>query len=127
MTIRSEIHRHAGYVAHHVSGTLQLEDIRATWQLLLESQQYNPSLNVIWNFEPGAVVSISSEGMHGLVKRLSVHAEKRGGDYRLAFVSGDDLNFGVSRMFEGLAVRLPMTINVFRSLEDAIEWVTVTR
>lgn len=125
MTVQSEIFPGQGYVVHSVLGPISIQEIQAAWAPLMKNQAYHPELNVVWHFMPGSVLSISAEDMPEMVKKVAAHIRERGSSYRLALVSDDDLNFGVSRMFEGLAAQLPVSVSVFRELDDALAWVSV--
>lgn len=125
MSIQTEMFAEQGFVVHHVSESISIQEIQAAWGPLLQDPGYQPELNVVWHFTPGTVMSISAQDIADMVKKVAAHIRERGSAYRLALVSSDDLNFGVSRMFEGLATQLPLSVLVFRQLDDALEWVTV--
>lgn len=122
MAIKSEVRPAEGYVIRHISGTLSLEEIQAAWDSLLEDQQLYPELNVVWNLLPGTVLSIPADGIQRLVRQMSHYVQGQGRTYRLALVSEDDVNFGAGRMVEGLSASLPITVHVFRSLDEALAW-----
>jgi hypothetical protein len=68
---------------------------------------------------------LSTDELHDIVLfvKSSGQMRKRG---KTAFVSGSDLDFGISRMIESIAENeaLPWMIKPLRSMKVALQWIT---
>ena len=70
----------------------------------------------------GALDGHEVRWLQGLV---SENARQRGARFRTAFAAAHDLPFGFGRMYEAIAEGSPETMAVFRSVDEALEWLGV--
>ena len=80
--------------------------------------------HLIYDFSHGTFVNASTENIKTILQYVKKHGEVRKGG-KTAYVGGEDYEFGMLRMTEALAQieGLPVNIEVFRSLDKAIQWV----
>lgn len=87
-----------------------------------------PTQLVLWDITVGSLERISSDDLWMIVKRVAPFADRRK-EGQTAIVCLDDLDYGLSRMFQSFAeiMQVPIEINVFRNLEKAREWLNEAR
>jgi hypothetical protein len=87
-----------------------------------------PTQLVLWDFREGSMASLSSIDLQMIVKRGAEFADRRKGG-RTAIVCSKDLDYGLGRMFQTFASlqHIPFEIQVFRSQEEAREWLNRSR
>ncbi len=72
-----------------------------------------------------AHLDLSGEDVGHLASMVRQHVEDRGGSgFKSAHVASGDLSFGLSRMLQVLAEDEVLEFSVFRSLEEAMEWLS---
>ena len=82
-----------------------------------------PTRLVLWDIREGSLASLSSKDLKMILKRGAQFADRRRGG-RTAIVCSREVDYGLGRMFQTLASlqHIPFEINVFRNLEEAVEW-----
>jgi hypothetical protein len=105
---------------HKCSGSLAEQKIIDTIESFYDG---NPTLNALWDFSHASMNSISSDAvrtMFALVQRLG--SRRQGG--KTAVVVPEDLGFGMARMFQIMSDTddFPFKINVFRTYDEAKQW-----
>lgn len=105
-----------------VVGDLILEEIE---DAVIEFYANDPTPNLIWDMTQANAQRLSTDD----IKRIITYSRPRSGTRaraRTAFVLGDDLEFGLSRMYGSLAAahRLPVAIGTYRSMDEAMAWIT---
>ena len=101
------------------SETLSWADIEAHQQSLQKDPDFDPEYSQIADFSHVTSFDLSGEDIRALARRsvFSSHAHR-------AVIAPSDLGFGLARMFEMLRENDgEMGIRVFRTLEEALEWV----
>ena len=103
-----------------VEGRINLDEIIET---LIKFYESDPTKNVLWDYRDAVLDNFSVDDIHIIVDRIEPYAESRTGG-KTAVVAPNDLAFGLSRAFEMIGDRLPFEIEVFRTLSDAIKWLS---
>ena len=87
-----------------------------------------PTQLVLWDFREGSLASLSSKDLQMIVQRGAQFADRRKGG-RTAIVCSKEVDYGLGRMFQTFASlqHIPFEINVFRNLEEAVEWLNQSR
>jgi hypothetical protein len=82
-----------------------------------------PTQLVIWDLGNGSLHKIPPRDLRSIVERAGPYTVARAGG-RTAIVVHNDLDFGLSRMFEAFAElgEVPFEIRVFRDITGAKEW-----
>ena len=88
----------------------------------------HPTLHVLLDFSLARMVNISSQ----VIERVVSIARKRGSTRhggKTALVAPDNIEYGMSRMYQMIAElkKVPYEIQVFRSLEEAKQWLILSQ
>jgi hypothetical protein len=101
------------------SGVFNLADGLAHQDQILKDPDFDPNYSQLVNFTNASKVDLSADDVRRLAeRRVFWQCARR------AILVADDLGFGFARMFEMLREDTgDNNIRVFRSLDDAIEWI----
>lgn len=104
------------------SGELTFEDQMVA---LREFYGNEPTAHVVWDFRGIEGSRITPAQLRSIVAFVAEQRDKRPGG-KTALVSGTDLDFGLSRMSQAYAdsARVEWTIEVFRTMDEALAWLT---
>ena len=107
---------------HTCSGTILKQELIDALKMLYVSEL---TLNQLWNFTETDLSQIKGDDLQEIAEFAKQNSPMRIGA-RTALVSASSLGFGLARMFEVFAENagLPVQISVFRSPEDAKEWIS---
>ncbi|RLA16793.1 MAG: hypothetical protein DRQ60_03615 [Gammaproteobacteria bacterium] len=84
------------------------------------SNDFPPDVRTIWDFREADFTSIDSKFEWNIISIKKKYPGRS--NARLAIIANNDLSFGMSRMYAGLAGDFPQNIRVFRGLSEAEEW-----
>ena len=101
-------------------GDVTLDDIAEHCRKLKADKAFNPSFSELLDYRATSP-ALSLDEMRHVASSLDPYS----GDARRAIVASSDLNYGVARMFE--AVHAGITVAVFRSMDEALEWLRPER
>lgn len=107
----------ARVIRSHTDGVVTDEDLRGHQQRLRNDPGFDPSFDQIWDFREVERIEISTEAVRQLARSRS-YAEGA----RRALVAPRDAAYGLARMFQALHDTAPEDVGVFRTLEEALEW-----
>ncbi len=122
MTVSTEVDEKKNLIIHHFSEVVNLESILKTIENTVSHPKYQPGMNAIWVCDDGTKVDMSSEETRKVSEYARKAFDKSGISYKLALVASDDLAYGMNRVYEGWSNDRPITINTFRKLELALNW-----
>ena len=124
MPINLNIDRSNNLTTFVVYDQITADDVLETLKPVYEDPEKLPTLNALWDFREGSPdPHIKDEDIERIVSYLSNHAGKRAGG-KTAIVARTDLVYEITKKYElftqlkGLSV----TIEVFRSLGEAMMW-----
>jgi hypothetical protein len=126
MPITSKIDRANNLTTFIVKGEISADEALRALKPFYENPDHPPSLNLLWDLrEILPLPSITEKGLSRIISYLSIHASKRRGG-KTAIVARADFEFNVSKKYELFAQLkgLSITIIVFRSLGEAMMWLT---
>jgi len=109
-----------------VTGEPTLERFAAYFQALVSHPDFHPGLNALWDFRQFKMASVPTATLRRLAGFLQENRDMRRGA-RVAVVVDSDADFGVARMFEAIATDVPSHFRVFRSVEQARDWLTAVQ
>jgi hypothetical protein len=120
MTITSSVDDDKQLTIHTVIGEASFEEGMSTLRQFWEGR---PTINVLWDFRKASLARVTAEETEETMNYIKRHSAKRSGGKTALVVSGE-LEYGLSRMSQafGEIKNLTLEIEVFRSYEDAIEW-----
>ena len=124
MPIKLRVQRDKNLTTFVVYGEVSADDMLAAIKPFYEDPDFKPTLNVLWDYREGTPdPSIRDEDIEKIVLYLSNHAGKRAGG-KTAIVARADLEFDVSKRYEFFTQLkgLSVTVEVFRSLGEAMIW-----
>ena len=120
MSIRTRVDNDKHLTTHTVIGELSFEEIMTTHKQFWEGQ---PTRNVLWDLSMGSMALLSSGDLERIADYANLHSEKRAGG-KTAVVVSRDLEYGLSRVLDTLRDirKVPLQLEVFRSMEEAYQW-----
>lgn len=101
------------------AGDFSWEDAITAVRRVYADPRFAARARTVWDLRAGRALLDGEE-----VRLLAEHVreERPEGRGRTAIVAGDDLTFGMGRMYEQIAADGPVDVNVFRDLEPATRW-----
>jgi hypothetical protein len=103
-----------------LSGKLTKEIILHAFDSSVADEKYKKGMGRLWDFRDADLSALTHETISEMAQ-YSLRFPPGVGDVKVAFLTGRDLEYGLSRMFE-LVSRAKTPIRVFRSIEEAEEW-----
>jgi len=123
MPVKTVIDIEQNLVVHVITESFRMTDIEPAWKAMLADPQFEAGMNVLWDFSKGThAIEFSTSDIQNIVTMTAGHIKQRGARYRLALLATQDLFFGLSKMFEAYGDEIPIEIHVFRSMEEALDW-----
>ncbi len=101
---------------------LTIEELRATMNQLLQSDEIPSDANTMWNLKNLDFTAIDNDFMMQLINIREKNLQR--GTAKIAFVvtETDDFAFGMVRMYEGHSAHLPQRTMVFQNYARALKW-----
>ena len=81
-----------------------------------------PTKKVLWDLTSAIVETLSIDDIDNIAQ-LSIDYEDVMKDGKTAVVAPHDINFGLARMFEAKTAGIHRDIRVFRTMDDAKDWI----
>ena len=109
-----------GLTRFDVNGEVNVEQVL---DQLIPFLTETPTPLVIWSIGEGGMKGLSGADLRRIVDVAAPFSASRAGG-RTAIVCMDDLDYGLSRMFQTLAelYPIPFEMRVFRDLNEALAW-----
>ncbi len=124
MPVTTEIDVERGIIIHTVVGELSADEAMEAYDQLLAHPNFQASLDVIWDISDGTIKGMTAQQMQRMTRYAEAAVGRRGQGFRQAVVTPRDIDFGVARMYQAYAERLPLgSSRVFRSLPEAHAWI----
>jgi len=121
MAITIDKEKNIAYIK--MSGKITPNEFIDKYSEIIESNEYEMSMNRIWDLRDTELHQIENVEIH----RVAEETKKIGGKInkvKVALVVGTDVNYGMSRMFAAYAQNnAHRDIQVFRSMEEAEGWI----
>ncbi len=123
MPVTTRIDLDSGLVIHDVTGPVSLIEVVSGFDTAGGDPRFCTGMNVLWDFSGARVTGVGTADVKLLIgaigKRLGVDD-----NHKVAIAASGDFVYGLARMYEAFATRLPIQLKVFRSAEDALDWLT---
>jgi hypothetical protein len=103
-----------------MTGALSREAIRAAFDAAVADERYRAGMARLWDFRAADPATLDSETVVEL-GRYSLRFPPGINDVKVAIVSGSELGFGLSRMFE-MTSQAKTRLGIFRDLAAAEDW-----
>jgi SpoIIAA-like len=122
MQIKKEIDKEKQLITFTVTGELDFDELSEAYQSYYDDEK--PSKNMLWDFRSakgGSILSKERLEQYALFPKRYAHKRPVG---KTAYVVESDLGFGLGRMIMAYAQfsDIKVEINVFRSMDEAIQW-----
>jgi hypothetical protein len=101
-------------------GDTTFADVQQSRNAVRADPDFHDNLNELADLRSGSLASLSTENLSQLGATITFnHGVKR------AFVVAHDRDYGLLRMYQVFAERHHHQIRIFRSLEEACEWLQI--
>jgi hypothetical protein len=122
MSVEIHVDRSKGRVTIKLAGPITMELIKSVVEGFMRHPEFHPGDDVLWDFRETTISDVSADALRDVVSFIERRLERRGADYKVALAASTDLEFGLARMYEAFADRMPFRVMVFRDLDKAITW-----
>ena len=119
-----EYHKSADALLVTIAEDLSLDLYRRVMAAILSHPVFRPGINVIYDIRQVSGLTLTSHEIRHVADYAKTLAPRRGESWKAAIVVSGTLAFGLARMFEIMSNGAPFTVRVFRSMEDAITWLS---
>ena len=123
MPITFEFHAEHDFFVSTWEDEIMDSDLQSSYDALFRNKAYKFGYHEIVDVREADMTGVTGEGM----RQLSLMVQQRLGGNRIGFktaiVAPEDLNFGISRMYEMMSDDSPESVSVFREWADALAWV----
>ena len=103
-----------------LTGQPSREDIVQAFDAAVQDEKYKKGMGRLWDFRDADLSSFDTATIVDLAQH-SLKYPPGINDVKVAFVTGKDIDYGLSRMFE-MASASKTPINVYRSMDEAKKW-----
>jgi hypothetical protein len=124
MAIEYEIIEEKRLVIAKGSGIVTGEDVMRHLDALAADERYVAPMKKLVDYSSIDEIQQSNEEIIHLVRKKEALQEKFAGE-RCAFVTPNDLSFGIVRVHEAHVERTGIQAAAFRRIEEALEWLGV--
>lgn len=121
MPITYQIDHQYKLVRTHAVGVLTDEDLLGHKRKLAADPQFTAGMRELSDVREVTDLQITAEGVRSMVNTDASQASKLE-DYRLAIVAGQEVVFGMARMYEILVEQHVPNVSVFRDYREAARW-----
>ncbi|MBN1782651.1 hypothetical protein JW948_16060 [bacterium] len=111
-------------VSFSVRGNVAAKELCQAFTKMLNAPEFQCGYNSLWDFRHSNLLNPCRQFLNELLRQAEISQQKRGKNYKVAIVTGDDLTFGFARMFATYAHKLPCSVVVFRDIIPAMQWLT---
>ena len=123
MDFDTQISKKDNLRVHKVVGELTTDGLLEALEGVYSSPEFEPDMNVLWDVREARVPSMSSSDIQRVSELVAKHWGT-GGTSRAALVVSKDFEFSLSRMYQVfLESRISTQVRVFRSFDEALEWI----
>jgi hypothetical protein len=124
MAIEYEIIEDKRLVFAKGSGVVTGSDVIRHLDTLAVDERYIAPMKKLVDYRSIESIQISNEEANRIAHKKEMLSKKYPGE-RCAFISPADLTYGTARVHQALVDGADINMEVFRSIEDALEWLDV--
>lgn len=104
------------------TGNFFFTDFEQAYEGMLRHQHFRKNMNSICDLRKAISTSLFKEDLVRTVKKIKKGVKWRGKDYKVAFIVQPELDFDIKKMYEIYGHDVPFEMEVFRTIEEAREW-----
>ncbi len=108
-------------VAVHI-GPVPDAEFLAAYEKLYADPDFDLSFDILVDLRKAESVSRSAAALQSLASSIVPRYERSKSPIKLVFVAKTDVSYGMSRMFQAFADTLPGESMVFRTMDEALDW-----
>lgn len=123
MTINSIINKDSNSIIRTVTGEMIASEVKEEFDKSLTHPDFKKNMNVVWDMLNADVRAASTNEMLDVIAHIGSSIPSRGEGYKIAIAASSEMSLVMSRMFETYGMELPISIQIFNALEDALEWI----
>ena len=110
-------------VINTIQGQFDFSDYLVLMESILNDPLFVPAMNMFWDWTASTLIDLSKEDFQKIKDCIQTNVARRGIDYRAVFLVRQDVDFGLSRMYQLLSEDLPVQLEIFRDREQALNWI----
>ena len=118
MDLRIDEEKNIAYIK--ITGSASSRGILDAFDMAVSNERYKKGMGRLWDFRDADLSSIHSETVREMAQ-YSTRFPPGINDVKVAFVTGRELEYGLSRMFE-MSSRAKTPIRTFQKIEEAEKW-----
>ena len=124
MPITFSINLNDGYLTAAYTGKISDEEMMASWKSFFQGGEWIPGLNELADLSEADLTGITAGGLESLVSYAkTIYATHNIHSVKIAIYAPKPLHFGLARMYEAITYNQPQSVEVFRSLQEAVSWI----
>lgn len=121
MPVATTINRNERVVLFRCSGEIGVSEIRRAFDQMMSDPGFEPGIHALWDLRT-ASIGVRVQEIPDILSMIRERQDERGRGYRVAILVGGSPDFGLSTMFEMKAATMPFDVRVFRSYNQATQW-----
>ena len=110
-------------VINTIIGELTYEEYYSLMLQIMNDKRFIPAMNMFWDFRAGTLSQFTKDEINKIRDFVHTNQFKRGENYRVAFLVAKEIDFGLSRMYQGISVGLPVNFSVFYDEMEAMAFI----
>jgi hypothetical protein len=122
LNIEYEIYEPPGIIVARMMGRVVINDLLRHVDQLAEDSRYRPGLDKLVDMRLVESMELHVDDENQFV---NYKMEKGVRERRIALVAPRDISFGMSRVYQALSESIHEEVSVFRSLDEAINWLSL--
>ena len=123
MTINSKINKDSNTIIRTVTGEVRASEVKEEFDKSLSHPNFKKNMNVVWDLINADVRAASTNEILDVIAHIGSSISSRGEGYKIALAASSEMSLIMSRMFETYSMELPVSIQIFNTLEDALKWI----
>ena len=111
-------------VFREMIGEVILGNILDVLKSIPDHPDFQKGMSALWDMRDASFTKLTKNDLYKMQRFINYNAEKRGSNFKVAYVVSRDLEYGVGRMLGFiLQAKPPCSRKTFRSMSEALEWI----
>ena len=103
-----------------IEGQIGIDELRDALGKITTSTEFPPNVNALWDLRNLDFSRLNADFGEAIISAREENSKR--GNSKIALIAEDDLDYGMSRMYQMLSDNLPQKISVFRDTDIAENW-----
>lgn len=126
MAIDVQYDQRRGFLKITVTGEIVPEELNAVFSSIRESKEYPVNIEALWDLRQADFETVDEALLKRIIAIRSRYQDRS--DMKAAFITSDELSYGVSRMYEVLSgFEIKRNIRIFMSYAEGERWLLENR